>query len=340
MAASDRAGGPTSRPSPSLSGTPRRLPPGAFWLLLLVLAAVEVAGHAVIVARVPGDRDWEAAARYVRSHEQPRDLIEVAPRWADPLLREHIGDRISLSEAGRSDTAAYERLFVVSIRGAELGDGPETPPDEERLFGRVRVRRWDLGASPVLYELRDHVREADVELVQNGVDVPCRWLPRGRASGGGLGAGAMTPAERHLCDNARPWLWVGATVTEDLELNPRACIWQHPAGMEPVRATFRDVPLGDRLILYGGLYYEHERMREHGPVYVTVRVNGTDVGRMVHRDGDGWKRVELDPRSALPAGAPADARGDVSVEVMAPEPHLRTFCWSASTRSGPRRSGP
>ncbi len=339
------AGSEADEPTPSSGESPpaettRRVPAALFWLALLVLAVVELVGHFVVRARVPADEDWEAAAAFVRADDRPEDLIAVAPRWADPLLRAHLGDRISFREAGRSDTAGFERLWVLSIRGHDAAEQPPEPPALDRPFGRVRVRRWDLGPSPVLYDFTEHVREAEVVLVQNGADVPCRWQARGRASGGGLGAGAMTPAERHQCDLRRPWLWVGETVTEDLDLRPRHCIWQHPAGLEPVRATFRDVPLGERLIFYGGVYYEHERMREHGEVYVTVRVNGVEAGRMIHRDGDGWKRMEVDPRSALGPGAPPDARGDVTVDVMAPEPHLRTFCWSGTTRRGPRREAP
>ena len=314
---------------------PRRLPPGAWWLLIVLLAGVETVGHFVIRARVADESDWEAAASFVRAEDRDGDLIAAAPSWSDPVLREHLGDRISLAEAGRSDLAPFERIWVLSIRGHDHPAAPRTDPAVDRSFGGVRVRRWDLGESPVLYEFAEHVREAEVELVQNGVEVPCRWVPHGRASGGGLGAGAMTPAERHVCDPARPWLWVGETVTEDLDLTPRHCVWQHPAGQEPVRATFRDVPLGDRLIFYGGIYYEHERMREHGPIAVRVLVNGMEVGRMTHRDGDGWKKIEVDPRAALGEDG---ARGDVSVEVTAPDPHLRTFCWSATTREGPRRS--
>lgn len=324
----------SSRPPPPLGGTPRRLPAGVWWLLLFGLAAVELVGHFVIRARVPDEGDWEAAASFVRSEEQPSDLVEVAPDWADPVLREHLGDLISLHEAAHSDRAPFERLWLLSIRGANLEDMPPGDPVLDRYFGRVRVRRWDLGPSPVLYDFVDHVRDARVTMVRGDSERPCTWQPRGTARGGGLGAGAMAPGARHQCDPSRPWLWVGETVTEDLDLEPRRCIWQHPEGSAPIRATFDDVPLGDRLVLYGGLYYEHERMLEHGPIHVTVRIDGEEVGRMIHRDGDGWKRIEVDPQQVVSA---EDARGEVTVEVTAPDPHLRTFCWAASTRAGPRR---
>jgi len=328
--------GPLTPPTPP-ERPAARFPPRVLWLGLLAVALVELVGHAVIVARVPPRDDWRRAADRVREGFREGDLIVSAPDWTDPVLRRVLGDRIDFGQAGRSDTAPFERLWVLSIRGHDAPEAPAVEPALDEHLGRVRLRRWDLDPSPVVYHFVEEVRNARVTLVTGGTKRACPWRSAGMARGGGLGAGAMTPSGRFACDGARPWLWVGPTVTEDLELEPRWCIWQHPAGREPVRTTFEDVPLGDRMVLHGGLYYEHERMREHGPIHVSVRVDGEHVGRMTHRDGDGWKRIEVDPR-AWP-GAPTDpeARGDVTIEVTAPEPHLRTFCWSATIRRGPRR---
>jgi len=320
------------------SGNARRA--GIGWLLILGIAVIEVFGHFVILSRVPPEADWARAAEHVRSAWRERDLVVSAPRWTDPLLRQVLGDRIAFSDAGRSDLAAYERLWVVSIRGADAEEAPRGRPAFERAFGRVRVRRWDLGASEVLYDFVTHVEGARVTWAQPGAEQPCPFRGTGVATGGGLGAGAMTPARRHVCDPRRPWLWVGATVTEDLDLRPRYCIWQHPAGTEPIVARFESVPLGERMVLYGGLYYEHERMREHGPIEVNVRVDGVPVGHMTHRDGDGWKRIEMLTRSAEEAGADPARRGTVTVEVIAPNPQLRTFCWAGTTRTAPRQEEP
>jgi hypothetical protein len=59
---------------------------------------------------------------------------------------------------------------------------------------------------------------------------------------------------------------------------------------------------------------------------------------MIHRDGDGWKRMEVETRPRADVRAQPDRRGEVVVEVTAPAPHLRTFCWAATTRAG-RRGG-
>lgn len=303
---------------------------GAWWLIFLALAIVEVVGHVVVRARVVSDEDWARAAARVRRDVQPGDLVVVAPTWADPLLREHLGDVISLEDAGRSDLAQYRRLWALSIRGHRPAEAPPSAPELDEQIGPVRVLRWDLAPGGVLYDFTEHVREARVSMVQGENEAPCPLRTEGRARGGGLGAGPITPAERHVCDPRRPWLWVGATVQDDLDLMPRYCIYQHPAGREPIRATFDDVPLGDELVLYGDIYYEHERDRAHGPVNVAVFVDGEQVGRMVHRDGDGWKRMVA---STQREGQPRRARGEVRIEVSADDANLRTLCWAATTRT-------
>ncbi len=302
---------------------------GKAWLLLLALAIVEVVGHVVVRARVVDESDWAAAAERVRREHRAGDLVVVAPEWADPILRRHLGDVIALADAGRSDLARFERLWVLSIRGHRAPETPEGPPELDEQVGRVRVLRWALPPSPVLYDFVEHVRDARVTMIDGEHEVPCPWRDEGRPRGGGLGAGPVTPAARHACDPRRPWLWVGATVQDDLDLRPRYCVWQHPAGPSPIRATFEDVPLGDSLVLYGDLYYEHERDREHGPVHVAVRVDGELVGRMVHADGEGWKRLVA---ATQRPGRPRRERGQVSIEVSAPNPHLRSMCWAATTR--------
>jgi hypothetical protein len=270
-------------------------------------------------------QDWRAAASFVRGHLQPRDLISAAPDWTDPLLRQVLGDRIDLAMAGRSDSAGYERLWALSIRGARPREAPPGPPALERRFGRVTVQRWQLAPSPVLYSPIDHIENAEVSMVERGRARACHLRRYPAPRGGGLGVGALPPEERFGCEGFRG-VWVAPVVIEDLDLQPRYCVLEPPSGPEPVRVAFADVPLGDEIVLYGGLYYEHERMREGGPVLARVLVDGRELGHMLHRDGDGWKRL------VVPT---AGGRGEVAIEVSAPNPDRRSFCWSASVRARP-----
>jgi hypothetical protein len=297
------------------------------WLALFAVAIVEVAAHFVEQSRVVAASDWDAAAAHVRSEWRDGDVVTAAPRWADPLMREAVGDLLDLRSAGRADLAPYRRLWSLSIRGHRAGEAPDEAPEHVRTFGRVRVERWSLPEVTILYDFAEHVESASVALLEGGRETPCRWV-RGRAEGGGLGVGPITPAERHSCDPRRPWLWVGATVEEDLDMLPRRCVWQHPPGAEPVRARFAGVPLGTSIVLHAGLWWEHERTLAGGPVDVVVRLDGEEIGRLRHEDGDAWERME----AAIPA-ARRGTSGTIDVEVSAPNPHLRTLCWAATSRT-------
>ena len=326
-------------------GTPRATSSGRvpaprwaspWWLLLLGLAVAEVVALGVREQRVPSEKDWSAAAEHVRAALRPDDAITVAPSWADPLLRLYLGDRMSLRVAGRSDLAAFTRLWVLSIRGARAPDAPDREPDEAHTFGRVRVERYDLGPSPVLFELADQLPKARVERRFDGVDKPCPW---GNFSPtpfhGGLGQGVAAPRQRFDCSqDGRYWLWVGITTIEALDLSPRRCIWTHPQGGEPISVSYRDVPLGERLVLHGGLDYHDERDQVRGSVLLRVLLDGRELTTFTHRDGDGMTNWEINLKEKLGGNLPA--RGELRFEVSAPAPERRSFCWTGSVQ-GPRR---
>jgi hypothetical protein len=239
---------------------------------------------------------------------------------------------IDLEDAGATDLDRYERLWSFSIRGHRAALAPDRPPDGVVRFGRVRLERWDLGRSPVLVDLVERVMEADVEIFRNGVGTPCQRIeaePRNI----GLGAGAAWPRERILCAGERPWLFVAQTVNEDLDLALRRCVWQHPQGPEPIRTTFKNILLGERIVLDADVYSENERMQERGPFEVRVLVDHREIATMVHTDGEGRKRIE---GLTQPMNGPRRQRGDVSIDVTAAEPDLRTVCWSATVQGPPR----
>lgn len=336
------AGGsvPPSPPQSTISGrvaVPRWASP--WWLLFVALAVAEVVALGVREQRVPAEQDWSSAAAHVRDALRPTDAITVAPSWADPLLRLYLGDRITPKVAGRSDLAAFERLWVLTIRGARAPDAPSRAPDFEQSFGRVRLERYDLGPSTVLVDLADALPSARVERRIEGVDEMCslRTFPP-LVSPGGLGSGIIPPRQRFQCDFERHWLWVGLTFMEALDLSPRRCIWTHPQGTEPISIIYRDLPLGTRIVLYGGLDYHDERDENKAPVELRAVVNGTEVGRFVHHDGDGMARWEIDLRTKL--GVQVPHKGELRIEVTTTNPFRRSFCWTGTVQNGRRKEAP
>ncbi|MDH3653448.1 MAG: hypothetical protein OEN21_04215 [Myxococcales bacterium] len=299
------------------------------WVLIAALAVFELVAHPMIREATPSDESWNAAAAFVRAQYQPSDRIVGAPAWLDPIVRNRLGDLLSLRMAAPPDAAGIDRLWELSIRGAGSRD---EPPALEEEFDGVHVRMWSLPGDALIYDFVEEISGAKVELVVADRSKACPWVAA-RQAPGGLERGPMTPRERFVCDPRRPWLWVGATVVADLELQPRRCIWQHPAGPDPVRAIFTDVPLGDRLLIRGAIDYQTERRRAHSPVTLRVWINDQLAAELVHEDGDGWSGLEIDT-AELPR-EPAIVR----FETTADDPDSRLFCWSASSVRSRRSEG-
>jgi hypothetical protein len=293
------------------------------WVLVAGLAAFELLAHPVIRRAIPDEESWKEAAAFVRAQFEPDDRIIAAPAWTDPIVRRELGDLTPLRVAALTDPAGIGRLWELGIRGASTRD---EAPALERAFGGVRVRMWRLASPKVLYDFVEQIKEARVELETEGGPVACPWA-HGRPAPGGLERGPMRPAERFICDRERPWLWVGPTVLADLELQPRRCIWQHPAGMNPLRTIFADVPLGERLVVRGGVDYQIARERAHAPVTLRVWIDDQLAAEWTHQDGDGWSGLDIDTSNR------GGTRATVRFETTTADPFARLFCFAASTQT-------
>lgn len=296
------------------------------WVWIAGLAVFELVAHPVIRAAIPDDGSWDEAAAFVRARFEPADRVVGAPPWTDPIVRFHLGDLTSVRAAAPPDRGGIERVWELGIRGATTRDDP---PSLEADFGDVRVRMWELAPPTVLYDFVEEIDEAVVELATDRGPHRCPWSVA-QPGRGGLERGPMMPAERFICDRGRPWLYVGATILTDLELEPRRCIWQHPAGPEPVRTTFADVLLDERIVVRAGVDYQIARRRAFAPVVLRVWIDHDLQGLLVHRDGDGWVGLDID------TSARRGQRSTVRFETITTDPTARRFCYSASIQTVPR----
>jgi len=320
---------PQSTPPPSQNEPPDRGLPRFVLLLVGAIAFTEVLGHFLEVSRVPTQADYGAAFAFLRSEWRPGDAISSAPAWNDPNVRAGASDLVDDRMAGRSDLAAYARLWEVSIRGARAADAPHEAPSFARAFGEVRLARWDLPAPSMLYDFTDHVATAHAfRRNGEGGETDCRMIESRGPAPGGLPAGPQTTPHHFECGSyGEPWLWVGATVNEDLELRPRRSIYQHPVEGGVIALAFDDVPLGDSIVLYSGVWWEFERTRDGAPITMVIRLDGEEIGRGVHHDGDGWARME--------AAIPDDRRGghgSIRFEVTTTGAYHRSYSWQATMR--------
>lgn len=291
-------------------------------VLILLLPCLELSWLAYAKVNEVSMSDWQQVAAYVRREWNAQDNIHAVPTWMDPLLRWVLGDLLTIDKAAAADDAGIKRVWIVSFGQASNANVPSTVPEVDRRVGRLRVRRWPIRSANKQYDFVENINNASVSIMDGHRDRVCPRLTQGAPAGGGLLTGPMAPASRFRCDPRRGWLWVGATILEDLDFQPRRCIWQHAAGSEPIRITFPDVTLADALVFHGGLYHMHERDLNRAPVIMRVLLNGVPVARFVHSDGDGWARYSVSTQNVR------DASSDISIEVTASQPEYRSFCWS------------
>jgi hypothetical protein len=190
----------------------------------------------------PGDDPaWSEAEKAVRSRYKPGDLIVFAPKWIDPIGRQHLGDLIPLDVAGRMDAATFKTIWEVSTGGQH----PETAglkPGWESRHETLRVRRYDRKAEQALTDFVEAFATARVQ-----------------------GAHAQPP----IVDLV------------SIQFEPRRCLRLVVGEDGPASVAYAGVLLGDRLVGYVGLVDEFPRLRhrtERGQL--TVFVNGKQVAHV------------------------------------------------------------
>ena len=98
------------------------------------------------------------------------------------------------------------------------------------------------------------------------------------------------------------------------------------AQRQPTTYEWREVPLGDTLVVYAGIHDYYARKSADGLVDFRVDVDG--VPKLTTRVGndDGWRRFQLDTRAL------AGTRHTVTFRVSAANPAWRNFGFHAEAR--------
>ncbi len=291
-----------------------------------IAGILELGAHVVQTASVVPEGDWRAARAYVAAQSTPDDLVAFAPRWADPIGREQLGPSLAtIAREGRPDETRFPRAFEVAIRGAHLAALSNWRRTAEQRFGGVTVTTW---ANPTpAHVLDDLVSDVEpgrlrVSRVEGGQETDCP-PGRGAPQSGGLGSGTPLPADRYSCPGGG---FVAASVVEDSTYYPRRCIYAPPFGPRAIlRLRFLGVRFGRLLHGHHTLYVEAEH-NMRAPVTATFTVDGAMIGRVVHRDLEGWKPFEFDTRDR--AGSTADLVADIESD----SGERRMYCFEADTR--------
>ncbi len=136
-----------------------RLVPFAF---LALLALWEAAGSLSGPKGAASEGDWAAVERFVRAEHKPGDLVTFEPHWLSPIGRAHLGDLVSVADAGRADLDRYARVFVVRLGGARQPESAGRTLQKEHK-GKLSVGVWTAVPVEVRYDFLAKLPEAEVK---------------------------------------------------------------------------------------------------------------------------------------------------------------------------------
>lgn len=297
-----------------------------------LLGLLELGGHLYFSHRAPTPDEWAAAKPVVERAWHPGEPVVVAPYWAEPIARWKLGDALMpVREVARPDTTRYARAVEVSAMGARSPELAGWRVEREAKAGRLTVRTL-VNPSPahVTFDFTDGARPpfAEATVVRPGREQACTWTEVAPVETQGIFGPPAFPAQRFRCDGESSATFVGVTVIDDEHEHPRRCIWSSPpsAGGELV-TKYANVPLGSVVRGHLGIDWIAERDRAGATMTVRVVVDGDEIGKVTHDDGEGWKAFEL------PLGAHAHAAAaTVEFHASAANAPNRHLCFEADSR--------
>lgn len=306
--------------------------PGRGWLavalLVPALGVLETAADGYFAGRPPAFDDYFELRGPVAAQKAPGDKVIVAPRWAEPLVRRALGDELMpLRDVAEQDLRFYEGVIEISILGQRSPDVLGFREVDRRQVGRFELRRL-VNPSPLRkrFDFVSELSPTRVDVRGTNPPVSCPWNERATPMSGGLGGNPTFPAKRFECPGS-PFLNVSVTVIADEEFRARRCIWAHPLRDGELSIRYERVPLGSVIAGRSGMYWMIERARAGAPVTMRIRVDGHEVGTVVHTDGQGFAPFEV-PLGIHAGAASAEVEFAVSSENYA----HRHYCFEAHSR--------
>lgn len=294
--------------TPALS-RPRRFAFGVVVACAIVGLALFEAGAALLApAFAPTNADWAAAAGFVNQRFAAGDLIVAAPAWADPVLRQHLGDRLPAPIAGRLDHERFARVWEIAQRGASASETEGALMVEEQRFGNLRTRLYQRTPKTLTYDFAARWRDATVTRQAPGA--PAIACP-------------LSPTQ-HQCPDLRfnfvrdALLEIGGTLRQSL--------YAQPVAGAAVVLEYSAVPLGKEIAVGAGLHNVWLRKVADGTVELRVLVDDQEVGRVQSGNRSGWSVRRFD------TSAFAGRSARVRFEITSAKPFSRHFGFAAEAR--------
>jgi hypothetical protein len=273
---------------------------------VVVLALVETVNAVVAPLRAPGESDWKSASATVRSGFRTGDLIIAAPAWADPVMRQQLGDLVPRPVAGRMDAARYGRVWEISQRDARAAETAGGSLAQSSKHRALTVKLWEKKAAQVTFDFLSEWRRAELSVVSPSGDTPC-----------------AVGMDRFVCMGGvslKPELLeIDTTLRNGLALDP--------IERATVVLTYSSVPLGRELAVAGGLHNVWLRKAGDGKVHLRVLVDGREVGALDGTNQGGWALRRFDTSAWL--GKTATVRFEITVD----KAQSRRFGFAAEARN-------
>ena len=273
---------------------------------MVSLALVETVSAVVAPLRAPDERDWKGASAAVRAGFRPGDLVVAAPAWADPVMRQQLGDLVPMPVAGRMDAARYARIWEISQRGARAAETGGGSPVQSSKHGSLIVKLWEKEAAKVTFDFLSEWRRAELSVVSASGESPC-----------------VVGADRFVCmggASLKPELLeIDTTLRNGLALDP--------IDRATVVLTYSSAPLGRELAVAGGLHNVWLRKAGDGKVRLRVLVDGREVGALDGTNQGGWALRRFD--TSAWSGKTATVRFEITVD----KAQSRHFGFAAEARN-------
>ena len=243
---------------------------------VLALALVEALVSLTAPLRAPKADDWAAAERDVRAGFRAGDLIVAAPAWADPIMRMHLGDLISIPTAGRMDGARFARVWEIDQHGARAPEGRDGRAVMEHHHGALTVRQVERAAANVSYDFLARWTDAHVSRVDAaGATLPCPWQ-----------------GDRFQC----PQIGFNYVRRQLVEVDTRLrwALLAQPVESARVVVEYPAVVLGREIAVATGLSNVWMRKAAKGPVDLIVSIDGKPALHVTTSNESGWLISHID----------------------------------------------
>lgn len=273
--------------------------------------------------RAPDFDDYAALAPELMKLKQPGIPVVVAPRWAEPLVRQAAPAAFPIGELTRADDSGFTRFIEVSLLGERAPELSAFPVREERRTGPFKLTLRDHPRpEPSKYDFVTAVDAREVEVFSDlsGRRSQCPSVERRQASSGGLHGPVARPERRFECSQARV---VAVTLIEDEHYRPHRCVLVDPPAAGRVVLRFSGVPASQRFVGFAGFSYFLGRDFEGNAAELSISEGERSLGSHPINPSRGWQRFEVQR-------GPSGGVVEVSVTRASPEP--TDFCFALEAR--------